>query len=170
MKCITLDRGLGVGVIKICGGGHWAMRAACASLFWLLASFAGADPVSAASPEQAPPLAAGMARVWFLHDLVPGSTFFAPMISVNGTNIAISPEGSAFYRDYAPGTYLFSVENCVTEPQTSQTLTVGTGQQFALHVQTDDDVAYDCILYYLTQVEPGMVPVVFRPLRYLGQN
>jgi hypothetical protein len=170
MKRNTFDRCRIVRWSKVSCDRYSTMSAAYAALFWLLALVAGADPVSAASPEQAPPLAAGMARVWFLHDLVPGSTFFAPMISVNGTNIAISPEGSAFYRDYAPGTYVFSVQNCVSEPQTSQTLTVGPGQQFALHVQTDDDVAYDCILYYLSQVEPRMVSVVFRPLRYLGQN
>ena len=140
------------------------------SLLGLLALLVGSNPSLAASPNQAPPLAAGMARVWFLHDLVPGSTFFAPMISANGANVAISPEGSAFYRDYAPGNYLFSVENCVSQPQTSQQLALAPHQEIALHVQTNNDVAFDCIVYYLTQVMPQMVPVVFAPLRYLGQN
>lgn len=140
------------------------------SFLGLLALLAGSNPSVAASPNQAPPLAAGMARVWFLHDLVPGSTFFAPMISANGVKVAISPEGSAFYRDYAPGIYLFSVENCVPQPQTSQQLTLAPNQEIALHVQSDDTVSFDCIVYYLTQVIPQMVPVVFAPLRYLGQN
>jgi hypothetical protein len=135
-----------------------------------LFSLGGIVPTFAASPEQAPPIAAGMVRVRFLHELVPGSTFYAPMTSVDGAKIAISPEGSAFHRDYAPGTYVFSVENCASEPRTSQTLAVATGRQFALQVQSDDDVAYDCILYYLSQVEPQMVSAAFVPLRYLGQN
>jgi hypothetical protein len=140
------------------------------SFLGLLALLAGSNPSLAASPNQAPPLAAGMARVWFLHDLVPGSTFFAPMISANGVKVAISPEGSAFYRDYAPGTYLFSVENCVPQPQTSQQLTLAPHQEIALHVQSDATGSFDCIVYYLNQVMPQMVPVVFAPLRYLGQN
>lgn len=140
------------------------------SFLGLLALLAGSNPSLAASPNQAPPLAAGMARVWFVHDLVPGSTFFAPMISVNGAKVAISPEGSAFYRDYVPGNYLFSVENCVPQPQTSQQLTLAPNQEIALHVQSDDTGSFDCIVYYLTQVMPQMVPVVFAPLRYLGQN
>lgn len=108
------------------------------SFLGLLALLAGSSPSLAASPNQAPPLAAGMARVWFLHDLVPGSTFFAPMISANGAKVAISPEGSAFYRDYVPGNYLFSVENCVPQPRTSQQLTLAPNQEIALHVQSDD--------------------------------
>ena len=112
-----------------------------------------------------------MARVWFLQELVPGSSFYAPMIYANGAQLAISPEGSAFYRDYAPGTYLFSVENCVPEPQTSQQLTIGPNQQFALQVQTDDTaVSFDCNVYYLSQVMPQNVPMVFARLNYLGQK
>lgn len=75
------------------------------------------------------------------------------MIYVNGAKVAISLEGRAFFRDYPPGTYVFSVENCVPERQTSQQLTIASGQQFALQVQTDDDVAFDCNVYYLSQVQ-----------------
>jgi len=117
-----------------------------------------------------PGAAGGVARVWFLQELVPGSSFFAPMLYVNGTKIAISPEGSAYYRDYAPGTYVFSIESCGPGPQPSQQLTVGANQQFALQVQNDDTATSDCLVYYFTQVTPQMVPVVFAPLRYLGQN
>ena len=119
--------------------------------------------IFAASPE-APPLAPGMGRVWFLQDIVPVGSFYAPMIYVNGAKVAISPEGSAFFRDYPPGTYVFSVENCVPERQTSQQLTIASGQQFALQVQTDDDVAFDCNVYYLSQVQPQNVPMTFAPL------
>ena len=144
-------------------------------MLWIAVSafslICGHSPSFGASPEQAPPLAPGMARVWFLQELVPGSSFYAPMIYANGAQLAISPEGSAFYRDYAPGTYLFSVENCVPEPQTSQQLTIGPNQQFALQVQTDDTaVSFDCNVYYLSQVMPQNVPMVFAPLNYLGQK
>lgn len=114
--------------------------------------------IFAASPNQALPLVPGMGRVWFLQDIVPGSSFYAPMIYVNGAKVAISPEGSAFFRDYPPGTYVFSVE---------QQLTMASGQQFALLVQTDDDVAFDCNDDYLSQVQPQNGPMTFAPLRFL---
>jgi hypothetical protein len=100
----------------------------------------------------------------------PRQQFFAPMLYVNGAKIAISPEGSAFYRDYAPRTYVFSIESCGPGPQPSQQLTVGANQQFALQVQNDDTAPSDCLVYYFTRVTPQMVPVVFAPLRYLAQN
>ena len=143
---------------------QWALVGFVSLVSWI-------GPGSAASPEQAPPIPPGMARVWFVQPLVPGSSFYAPMLSVNGQNIAISPEGTAFYRDYAPGNYMFGVENCAPEPQTSQQLTIAAGQQFALQVETDnEDIAFDCTVYYLDQVEPYNVPMVFAPLRYLGRN
>jgi len=144
------------------------MMSASGMLWAAVSTFSMASTATfAASPNQAPPLAPGMGRVWFLQDLVPGSSFYAPMIYSNDAKVAISPEGSAFFRDYPPGTYVFSVENCVPNPQTSQQLTIASGQQFALQVQTDDDVAFDCIVYYLTQVQPRNVPMAFAPLRFL---
>jgi hypothetical protein len=144
---------------------------AISSVFWVLCSLTLAiGPISAASPDQAPPVPPGMARVWFLQELVPGSSFYAPMLYVNGTKIAISPEGSAFYRDYTPGTYVFSIESCGPGPQPSQQLTVGANQQFALQVQNDDTALSDCLVYYFTQVPPQFISGTFAPLRYLGQN
>ena len=141
--------------------------------------FSITSTIFAASPSQAPPLAPGMGRVWFLEDIVPGGSFYAPMIDVNGAKVAISPEGSAFFRDYPPGTYVFSVENCVPERQTSQQLTIASGQQFALQVQTDDDVAFDWNVYYLSQVQaakraddvcPTQIPPAGNNLRLSERN
>jgi len=115
-------------------------------------------------------MAPGMARVWFLQELVPGSSFYAPMLFVNGAKIAISPEGSAFFRDYTPGSYVFSIENCGPGPQPAQQLTIGAGQQFALQINNDDTAPSDCLVYYFTQVPPQFVYETFAPLRYLGQN
>ena len=53
------------------------------------------------------------ARVWFLRPTssANGTVWGAsPTIFANGAPIAPLPPNSAFYRDFAPGTYSFSVE------------------------------------------------------------
>jgi hypothetical protein len=140
--------------------------------FGLLALGIGMGPASAATPEQAPPLAAGAARVWFLRQLLPGTAMHAPMIYVDGAPIAESAEGTAFYRDFAPGTYRFSVENCLPEPGTSQTLTLRPNTQLALEVTSDENgPGFYCTpsqISYLRPAQPQMLPYEFARLTYLG--
>ncbi|HEV7994823.1 MAG TPA: hypothetical protein VGP52_01060 [Stellaceae bacterium] len=81
---------------------------------WLLV-LAGCAPPSTgpASPAQIHALAPGMARVWILRQAnAPGGNVEAadPMVYVNGTPIAPSAAGTAYYRDFAPGTYRFTVQ------------------------------------------------------------
>lgn len=128
-------------------------------------------PAIAASPDQAPPVPTGQSRVWFLNQLIPGSAMAAPMIYVNGTPIAISPEGTVFYRNFSPGSYVFSIQNCLPQQGTSQTLTLPPNTQFALQVLTDQNGAWDCEpsqISYLRQVMPNTVQDEFAPLTYLG--
>ena len=128
-------------------------------------------PAVAATPDQAPPVPAGQSRVWFLHELLPGTAFHAPMIYVNGAPIAKSAEGTAFYRDFTPGHYVFSVENCLAYQGTSQTMDLGPNTQFALKVTSDENSNWDCTppqISYLRQVQPQDVPYLFAPLTYMG--
>jgi len=147
-------------------------RAAWAVLIGCLVVLAGRSiQTDAATPEQAPPLAAGQARVWFLHLLLPGTAQHPPMIYVNGAPIAPSPQGTAFYRDFAPGQYVFTVENCLPEPQTSQSMTLRPNTQFAIEVTSDENSAWDCYpsqISYLRQVQPQRVPYLFAQVNYLG--
>jgi hypothetical protein len=129
------------------------------------------SPTLAATPDEAPPIGAGQARIWFLRQLIPGSAFAAPMIYANGTAIAISSEGTAFYHDFPPGDYVFSVENCTPAPQTSFTLTLNPGSLFALQVQSDDFDASACDppqISSLRPVAPEMVASLFAQVAYLG--
>ncbi len=138
-------------------------------LFLLIGSWG--SPAGAASPNDAPPVPAGMSRVWFLNQLIPGTAMHAPMIYVNGTPIAISPEGTVFYRNFIPGHYVFSIENCLPQPGTSQQLTLPPNTQFALVVLTDQNGAWDCEpsqISYLRQLVPQDVGMEFAPLTYLG--
>jgi hypothetical protein len=125
----------------------------------------------AATPEQAPPVPTGQSRVWFLRQMLPGTSFHPPIVYVNGAPIATSGEGTAFYRDFAPGQYVFSVENCIPEPRTSQTLNLRPNTQFALEVQQNDEGPWNCSppqISSLRQVPPQQVPYLFAPLTYLG--
>ena len=105
----------------------------------LLGALLLAGSVSAASAAIPGPAAPsqGTARVWFLR---PGSSSAdiwgaSPMIYANGSPVAaIAPE-SAFYRDYAPGTYSFSVEPYGTPTGDAHTVQLAPGSQTYLNVQ-----------------------------------
>jgi hypothetical protein len=130
----------------------------------------GAGPVLAASADQAPQVDSSQARVWFLRQLNPGGAMHAPMIFANGAPIAISSEGTAFYRDFAPGNYAFTVENC-NGPGRPMTLPLGPGNQFALQVRSDDMSMTECAVnYYLSVPSADMLSMLFAPLAYLGQR
>ncbi len=133
----------------------------------------GASPVpaAAATPEQAPPVPAGQSRVWFLRQLLPGSIVTPPTVYVNGAPIARSVQGTVFYRDFTPGQYAFTVENCLQQAGTGQTMTLRPNTQYAIQVQQDDNGAWDCYphqISYLRQVQPDQVAYYFAPLSYLG--
>jgi hypothetical protein len=137
----------------------------------LLVPFGIGGPGLAASPDEAPIANPGVARVWFLNQLIPGTAMHAPMIYVNGMPISISPEGTVFYRDFAPGRYTFGIENCLPEPGSSQTLTLRPHTQVAMQVLTDQNGAWDCEpsqISYLRELAPQEVPMEFAPLTYLG--
>jgi hypothetical protein len=125
----------------------------------------------AATPDQAPPVPPGQSRVWFMRQLLPGEDFHAPMLYVNGTPITTIGEGTTFYRDFAPGQYRFSVENCLPQRGDTQTMTLQPHTQYALQITQDDNGAWDCNppqVSYLQQVSPQQVPYYFAPLTYMG--
>jgi hypothetical protein len=148
------------------------LRAIAAALLWCPILLSGSVGVAlAATPDQAPPLPANQARVWILRQLLPGTAFHSPMVYVNGSPITVAAEGTVFYRDFAPGQYVFSVENCLPEKGTSQTMTLTPDMQVALLVSSDENGAWDCTppqISYLQWLQPNQVPYMFAPLTYLG--
>jgi hypothetical protein len=143
-------------------------RTLAASVLVLLALSA---PAFAASPSQAPAVPPGQARVWFLRQLLPGESFHPPIVYVNGQPITAIGEGTAFYRDFAPGRYAFTVENCLPQANAGQTMTLQPNTQYALQVTQDDNGAWDCVppqVSYLRQVQPANVMYLFAPLTYMG--
>jgi hypothetical protein len=148
-----------------------AIRIRAAVIFGLMALGGLTIPAVAATPNQAPPIPAGQSRVWFLRQLLPGTIFTPPTVYVNGAPIARSAEGTVFYRDFTPGQYAFTVENCLTQAGTGQTMMLRPNAQYAIEVTQDDNGAWDCTpqqVSYLRQVPPQQVSYLLGPLTYMG--
>ncbi|HXC27686.1 MAG TPA: hypothetical protein VNV38_07000 [Stellaceae bacterium] len=142
---------------------------AVALALMVLSGFAA--PAVAANPDQAPPVAPGQSRVWFVRQLLPGSIMTPPTVYVNGAPIARSAQGTVFYRDFAPGRYAFTVENCLSQTNTGQTMTLQPNTQYAINVTQDDNGAWSCFpeqVSYLRQLQPQQVPYYFTPVTYMG--
>src|SRR6516164_1033360 len=79
----------------------------------------GSEPMSEA---QIPALGPEMARVWFMRDKDPKEQHGMPFIYANSQPIGRSRPGTAFFRDFPPGSYAFTVES----------YDIQTGQKVAL--------------------------------------
>jgi hypothetical protein len=79
----------------------------------------------------------GLARVWFLRGSIttnPAVQAFSPVIYANGVPVGASPIETAFYRDFAPGTYRFMVQtNGLPTPQATS-LQLAPGTEYFLYV------------------------------------
>jgi hypothetical protein len=53
----------------------------------------------------------GTARVWFVHTKDPQEQFGDPIIYANGQQLGRALPGVAFYHDFPPGTYTFTVQS-----------------------------------------------------------
>jgi hypothetical protein len=83
----------------------------------LLAAFllagCAAQPGTTAATTPASPLAAGMARVWFLRQAdPPGGNIYAsaPTVFVDRAPLAQISQGTVFYHDFSPGRYRLSAQ------------------------------------------------------------
>ena len=74
---------------------------------------------------------------------------------------------------FAPGTYVFSVQNCSAAPQSYQRLPLTSGNQVALQIQSDQNGPLDCnpsVIFYINLAPAELLSDLFAPLLYLGQN
>jgi hypothetical protein len=89
------------------------------------------------SEAQVPALKPGLARVWFVRGSIspnPSVQGFSPMIYVNGAQIAPIRLGTVFYRDFAPGTYRFTVQTFGLPTNQATTLQLASGTVEYLNV------------------------------------
>ena len=103
----------------------------------LLANLAP-ERVAAAAEAQAPVLAPGMARVWFLRPAgsLNGNVWAArPEIYANGAAVGEISAGTDFYRDFPPGTYRFAVQPYGLPTGAADTVYLAPGTQTYLEIQ-----------------------------------
>jgi hypothetical protein len=80
--------------------------------FCLLPLLSCASPSSGVQSYAAvAPPTPGTARVWFLRTKDPEEQYGDPIIFANGNQIGRSVPGIAFYHDFPPGTYAFTVQS-----------------------------------------------------------
>jgi len=84
---------------------------------WLLGGILIALLLAGCAPETpratTPPLAPGLARVWFLRQSDPtGGNIYAsqPIVYVDRTPLVTIQQGTAFFRDFSPGRYRLSAQ------------------------------------------------------------
>jgi hypothetical protein len=79
----------------------------------------------------------GMARVWFLRPGSQTSAIYgaAPVIYANGAAVGAMPGNAAFYRDFTPGYYSFTVQSYGLPNNAADTVQLAPGTQTYLEVQ-----------------------------------
>ena len=83
-------------------------------------------PVAAQAP--------GTARVWFVHTKDPDEQYGDPIIYANGQQVGRSVAGIAFYHDFPPGTYAFTVQSYGTPTNARDTVQLAPGSQTYLEI------------------------------------
>jgi len=134
-----------------------------------------AGPTAAAAISQVQPARSGTARVWFLRQFEPSESLASPMISANGTPVALSEPGTAFIRDFAPGTYTFTVPSYGVDFGQAATVQLVAGTQTYLEVQSlrswaacGDTCERDTL--YVRAIPAYWAQKYFPALTYLGQG
>jgi hypothetical protein len=96
------------------------------------------QPTAATSQAQAPAIGAGMARVWFFRQAdPPGGNVYAavPVVYANGAAVGDTPQGTAFFHDFPPGKYRFTVQPFGTPTREHDTLQLVPGMQAYVQVE-----------------------------------
>ena len=81
--------------------------------------------------------------------------------------------GTIFYRDFAPGTYTFSVDTCGADTNQFPTVQLAPGAQYEFEVQSLESFRPpDCPrgtgVFYVRPVQPRFLQLYLPQLAYLG--
>jgi hypothetical protein len=109
-----------------------ALIGLCVSLLLSCAPGGGGSALQAYTPIAAP--APGTARVWFMHVNDPQEQFGDPIIYANGNQLGRSIPGIAFYHDFPPGTYVFTVQSYGLPTGTRDVVQLAPGSQTYLEI------------------------------------
>lgn len=114
-----------------------------------LLGVAGCTPQPGGTVAPVAALQPGMARVWVLRQTSSGFDLAAsnpnnplpfaggadPIVFVNGATLAPSAQGTAYYHDFPPGTYHFTVQPYGTPTNHVDTLELAAGTEAYVQVQ-----------------------------------
>jgi hypothetical protein len=105
-----------------------------ASGLLLIATGCAEPPATAQVAVAAPPLPAGQARVWFYRPYEPYESLNLANIEVNGRYFGSVANGSAFYRDVAPGHYHIAPESFGRDFNQDKDVDLAPGQQLYVKI------------------------------------
>jgi hypothetical protein len=88
-------------------------------------------PIAAPAP--------GVARVWFLRTKDPQEQFGDPIIYANGNQVGRSVPGIAFYHDFPPGAYVFTVQSYGAPTSNKDRVQLAAGTQTYLEILWGQD-------------------------------
>jgi hypothetical protein len=138
--------------------GRWP--AICA--LGLFLALTGRAPEAPAALPSVSPIPPGAARIWFYRDYEPYvSRNYAP-VSLNGATVGYArPDGSAFYRDVAPGYYHITVLSQGLDVNQDGYVTLAPGQQAFVKILATNiwesgggTESYSRDTFYVTLVPP----------------
>ena len=112
-----------------------ALLGLCVSLLTSCAPSGSGLQSYAAVAAQAP----GTARVWFLRTKDPQEQFGDPIIYANGNQLGRSIPGIAFYHDFPPGAYAFTVQSYGAPTSNKDRLQLAPGTQTYLEILWGQD-------------------------------
>ena len=141
----------------------------------MLASCVG-QPAETGWLAQAPPLQSEMARAWVLR--MPSqagiTTGADPMVYVNGAPLAQSTLSTAYFHDFRPGTYRFTVQPYGTPGNLVDTVELAPGTQTYLQVQAVPNWEMGSTAGGASFAVITMSPEIAKPylptMKYLGER
>jgi len=130
----------------------------------------GSEPMSEA---QIPALGPEMARVWFMRDKDPKEQHGMPFIYANSQPIGRSRPGTAFFRDFPPGSYAFTVESYDIATGQKVALQLNAGAQAYLDIGWGESWLHGAAggdTFYVQQFSPKLGQAHLRALSYVGST
>lgn len=135
----------------VCGGGLGLLLAGCLPA-----------PTAPALSATATAVPAGAARIWFYRDYEPSVSLNLAAVSLNGTLAGhAQPDGSAFYRDVAPGHYHITVASIGRDVNQAKDVELCPGDEAYVKIlalssweSTGDMNSYERDTFYVSLVPP----------------
>jgi hypothetical protein len=122
---------------------------------------------------QVPPAKSGSVRVWFLRHSTtqwPAVQAFSPVIYANGAPVAAIPTDTAFYRDFAPGTYRFTVQSFELQTPQATSLQLAPGTEYFLDVDWIDRESNWASSFAILPMGVQVAQAYLPTLHYLGEE